>query len=187
MYLIQHFAYRLCVFTNRFFLRFVLKYGKTIGNTYHMKNTQGANSDFSLDKDIAQTAVLEAEDNSTSITAILKKIRGGFFLVIGYLLSPLSWWNDLFFNMPVAYGFGYLCSLFDARLLVPCSIVGYWISNILGIVLMQAGVMDVFQNQPTERNFKKELLTGLASSTVYTLIIGALFYFKILDVPNLFP
>ena len=70
---------------------------------------------------------------------------------------------------------------------MPCSIVGYWISNVLGIVLMQAGVMDVFHNQPTERNFKKELLTGLASSTVYTLIIGALFYFKILDVPNLFP
>jgi hypothetical protein len=144
-------------------------------------------SNQGLENDITQTAVLETTNEGTSIAAVLKKIRGGFFLVIGYLLSPLSWWNDLFFNMPVAYGFGYLCSLLDARLLVPCSIVGYWISNVLGIVLMQAGVMDVFQNQPAERNLKKELLTGLASSTAYTLIIFALFYFKIIDVPNLFP
>ncbi|BAZ17918.1 hypothetical protein NIES4071_97990 [Calothrix sp. NIES-4071] len=154
-----------------------------------MKNTQGASGDFNLDNDITQFFVPKfvLKYKITSIAAVLKKIRGGFFLVLGYLLSPLSWWNDLFFNMPVAYAFGYLCSLFDAKLLVPCSIVGYWISNVLGIVLMQAGVMDVFQNQPTERNFKKELLTGLASSTVYTLIICGLFYFKILDVPNLFP
>jgi hypothetical protein len=117
---------------------------------------------------------------------LFKKLRGGFFLVIGYLLSPLCWWNDLFFNLPIAYFFGYMCSWFSPDLLIPCSILGYWLSNIVGILLMQAGAVDVFQGQPKERNLKKELLTGLASSTVYTIVILALIQFKILDAPVLF-
>ncbi|BAY24749.1 hypothetical protein NIES2100_45460 [Calothrix sp. NIES-2100] len=117
---------------------------------------------------------------------ILKKLRGGFFLVLGYLLSPLCWWNDLLFNLPIAYFFGYICSLLSPQLLLPCSIIGYWLSNIIGILLMQFGSADVFQNQAKERNLKKELLTGLVSSTVYTLVIMVLIQLKILDTPVLF-
>lgn len=117
---------------------------------------------------------------------LLKKLRGGFFLVIGYLLSPLCWWNDLFFNLPIAYFFGYICSWLSPDLLLPCSIVGYWLSNIAGILLMQFGAIDVFQGQPKERNFKKELLTGFASSTAFTILILALIQFKIIETPTLF-
>jgi hypothetical protein len=116
-----------------------------------------------------------------------KKLRGGFLLVIGYMLSPLCWWNDLFFNLPIAYFFGYICSWLSPDLLLPCSIVGYWLSNIAGILLMQVGAVDVFSKEPTERNLKKELLTGVVSSTAYTLVILALIQFKILDAPVLFP
>jgi hypothetical protein len=117
---------------------------------------------------------------------LLQKLRGGFFLVIGYLLSPLCWWNDLVFNLPIAYFFGYICSLFSPKLLMPCVIVGYWLSNIIGILLMQAGTIDMFQKQTQERNVKKELLTGLVSSTAYTFLILALIHFKILDTPSFF-
>ncbi|MFE1748593.1 hypothetical protein [Coleofasciculus sp. H7-2] len=116
-----------------------------------------------------------------------KKLRGGFLLVIGYMLSPLCWWNDLFFNLPIAYFFGYICSWLSPDLLLPCSIVGYWLSNIAGILLMQVGAVDVFSGEPKERNFKKELLTGVVSSSAYTLVILALIQFKILDAPVLFP
>lgn len=119
-------------------------------------------------------------------TTLLQKIRGGFFLVIGYLLSPLCWWNDLVFNLPIAYFFGYICSLFAPKLLMPCVIIGYWLSNIIGILLMQAGAIDMFQKQPQERNLKKELLSGLISSTVYTCLILALIQLKILDTPSFF-
>jgi hypothetical protein len=121
-----------------------------------------------------------------SLKVWLKKLRGGFLLVLGFLLSPLSFWNDLFFNLPIAYGFGYICSWFNPDLLLPCAIAGYWISNILGILLMQVGAVDVFQEQPKERNLKKELLMGLVSSAVYTLVILALIQFKILEAPVLF-
>lgn len=114
---------------------------------------------------------------------MLKKLRGGFFLVLGFLLSPACWWNDLFFNLPIAYFFGYVCSLLSPNLFTPCSIAGYWLSNIIGILMMQVGAVDVFQNQPKERNLKKDLLTGLVSSTVYTIVILALMQFNILDTP----
>ena len=114
----------------------------------------------------------------------LKKLRGGFLLVIGYLLSPLCWWNDLVFNLPVSYCFGYICAWFSPNLFFPGLIIGYWLSNIVGILLMQAGALDVFQQ--SERNLKKELLTGLATSTLYTLAIVALIQFKILDASFLF-
>jgi uncharacterized membrane protein HdeD (DUF308 family) len=102
------------------------------------------------------------------------------------MLSPLSWWNDLFFNLPLAYFFGHICAQFSANLFLPCAIAGYWLSNVLGILLMQLGVLNVVQDQPQERNFKKELLMGLASSTVYTLIILLLLQFNILSTPDLF-
>ncbi|MEH1841340.1 MAG: hypothetical protein V7L20_21925 [Nostoc sp.] len=117
---------------------------------------------------------------------IFKKLRGGFFLVLGYLLSPLCWWNDLLFNLPIAYGFGYACSLLSPKLLLPCSIIGYWLSNIMGILLMQFGSKDIFQKEPQEHNLKKELVTGLISSTAYTLLIMLLIQLKILDSPILF-
>ncbi|RAM52727.1 MAG: hypothetical protein C6Y22_04575 [Hapalosiphonaceae cyanobacterium JJU2] len=116
----------------------------------------------------------------------LQKLRGGLFLVLGYLLSPLCWWNDLIFNLPIAYFFGYVCSFFTPKLFMPSAIIGYWLSNIIGIILMQMGAIDVFQKQPQEHNLKKELLTGLVSSTVYTLLILLLIQFKVLDTPNLF-
>jgi hypothetical protein len=115
----------------------------------------------------------------------VKKLRGLVLLGLGYLLSPLSWWNDLFFNLPIAYGFGYICSWFSEDLLLPGSIVGYWLSNILGILLMQVGAVNVFGEQSQERNFKKELLTGLVSSSVYTVFILLLVHFQVLDTPNL--
>ncbi|MHC5832936.1 MAG: hypothetical protein ACYT04_97370, partial [Nostoc sp.] len=78
------------------------------------------------------------------------------------------------------------CSLFAPKLLMPCVIIGYWLSNIIGILLMQAGAIDIFQKPNQEDNLKKELLTGLVSSTAYTFLIVILIQFKILDTPSFF-
>ena len=115
---------------------------------------------------------------------MLKKIKGGILLMIGYMLSPLSWWNDLFFNLPIAYLFGYTFSLFDSNLLMPCTIIGYWISNVVGIVMMQFGVQDVFQDPEKVRNPKKDILIGLTSSTAYTFLIIALIQLKWIETPS---
>ncbi len=137
-------------------------------------------------KMIEERGISSNNFNFETLKTIATKVRGGLFLVLGYLLSPLSFWNDFFFNLPIAYAFGYLCSLISPNLLLPCSIIGYWLSNIAGILLMQAGAIDVFQNQTQERDLKKELLMGLVSSLVYTVVIIALIQFKVLQTPTLF-
>ena len=151
-----------------------------------MKNVQNVINEGLAARQTTSEQLPQVARYGFKIPVLLRKLRGGFLLLLGFMLSPLSFWNDLFFNLPIAYGFGYACSLLSPDLLLPCSIIGYWISNIAGILLMQVGAVDVFQGQPKERNLKKELLMGLASSFVYTLVILALIQFKILDTPVLF-
>ncbi len=114
---------------------------------------------------------------------VFKKLRGGFLLGIGYMLSPLSWWNDLFFNLPIALLFGYLVSWMNPDWFLPFTIIGYWLSNVLGIVMMQMGAMDMFLGQE-QRNPKRDLLIGLGGSTLYTLVVAALAYFHVLELPS---
>lgn len=116
-----------------------------------------------------------------------KRLRGGLLFIVGYLLSPLCWWNDLIFNLPVAYGFGYLCSLISANWLLPGLIAGYWLSNVLGFLLMQFGAVDAIQQASKPRNPQKELLMGVVSSTIYTIAILALVQLNVIDVASLIP
>lgn len=151
-----------------------------------MENVKKVSDEVGIAGQVTPPNQLQQAAQEGAKGVMLKKLIGGFLVVIGFLLSPLCWWNDLFFNLPIAYSFGYVCNLFSPNLLVPCSIIGYWLSNIVGILMMQVGSVDVFQGQPKDRNLKKELLTGLVSSTVFTLIVMALMHFKILDAPVLF-
>lgn len=112
-----------------------------------------------------------------------RRVRGGLLLGLGYMLSPLSWWNDLFFNLPVAYAFGLVVSRAAPSLFLPAAIAGYWFSNLIGILLMQLGFMDIVQGEGKERNLKKELLMGVLSSSLYTVVILALMHVGVLEVP----
>jgi hypothetical protein len=150
-----------------------------------MKNVENVSQESRLGVNMASEPLSQAIPQEYPKN-IFKRLRGGFLLVLGYLLSPLCWWNDLLFNLPIAYFFGYLCSLLSPKLLIPASILGYWLSNVVGILLMQFGSKDIFHKNSQERNLKKELLSGLVSSTVYTLIIILLLQLKIVETPVLF-
>lgn len=113
----------------------------------------------------------------------LKKLRGGAMVGIGYMLSPLSWWNDLFFNLPIALVFGYAVGWINSNWFLPGTIVGYWLSNVLGILMMQFGAMDVLFTAE-KRNLKRDILIGFGGSTLYTIMITILVYFQVLQVPD---
>jgi hypothetical protein len=62
-------------------------------------------------------------------------------------------------------------------------VIGYWLTNVLGIVLMQSGAITVFQDGQSNLNPKRELLIGLATSTLYTILVMFLVKFGLLPSP----
>jgi hypothetical protein len=102
-----------------------------------------------------------------------RKVTGGVLAVLGYMLSPLSWWNDAFVNLPLALAFAWVVSLFYARAFAVSLIIGYWLTNVAGFVLMHTGARHALgkADQPYSwRNFLKDLGISLA----YTLLIVVL-------------
>jgi hypothetical protein len=99
--------------------------------------------------------------------------------VIGYLLSPLSWWNDPFINLPLAWLFASLISLASHRLFAPAMVVGYWLTNIVGLLMMTRGTAGVLAGD-SPRHRKRELILSLLAATGYTLLIVLLYFFGIL-------
>ena len=115
--------------------------------------------------------------------SLFKNLRGGMLVGIGYLLSPLSWWNDLFFNFPIALVFGYGVSWLHPQWFLPGIIVGYWLSNVLGMIMIQLGAIDLFiPNGKT--NHTRDIVLGFGSATLYTILVAALIYFHVLDLPD---
>lgn len=89
---------------------------------------------------------------------------------VGWLLSPLCWWNDLLINLPLAVGFARLVSLLNPAWLLPALVGGYWLSNMAGILLMQNGALALVpEGRRPQRS--RELLWGLLTSSGYTLAI----------------
>jgi hypothetical protein len=119
---------------------------------------------------------------------MFKKLTGTLLLVVGYLLSPLCWWNDLVFNLPIAYGLGWLGGLVSEHWFIPGTIIGYWLTNLIGIVMMQFGAIKWLKKGQTSKDSKpkRELLIGLASSTAYTFLIIGLLQLHIIDTDFLF-
>ena len=99
-----------------------------------------------------------------------RKVTGGILAAIGFMLSPLSWWNDLFVNVPLALVFAWAVSYFYKPAFEWCVIVGYWLTNVLGLVLMQKGGERVFSkaDKPYSR---RALLRDLGISLLYTGLI----------------
>lgn len=108
-----------------------------------------------------------------------RRIGAGIVAVIGYLLSPLSWWNDPFINLPLAWIFASLVSLAWHRLFAPAMILGYWLTNIAGLLMMARGTAGVVAGD-SPRLRRRQLFWSLIAATGYTLLIVLLYLFGIL-------
>jgi hypothetical protein len=102
------------------------------------------------------------------------RLRGGIIAVIGYILSPLSWWNDAFVNLPIAWLFASLVALASHRLFAPAMLFGYWLTNIAGLVLLARGAAQVASGDDRKK-LKSRLIWSLIAATGYTAVILVLF------------
>lgn len=113
--------------------------------------------------------------------------RALVLLAVGWMLSPLCWWNDLLVNLPVAWVFARVARWIEPAWYASGLVLGYWLSNVLGIVLMQSGALAMLDNPDAPRNRQREWLIGLATSTAYTLAVVVLVRVGLLPnpMPNL--
>lgn len=108
-----------------------------------------------------------------------RKVTGGMLAVIGFMLSPLSWWNDLVVNVPLALLFAWLVSVVYQPAFEASLIVGYWLTNVLGFVLMQKGGEKLAAKQDKPYSYRA-LLRDVGISLAYTLLILLLLQWKVL-------
>lgn len=114
------------------------------------------------------------------MSSLNNKIKGGSIAFVGYILSPLSWWNDLFVNIPLAYVFAACVAFFSKNLFFPALIFGYWGTNVLGLVMMHYGALKVSGKSAMT---KKDFAVHIAVSMVYTVIMVYLIQKGILKFP----
>ena len=101
-----------------------------------------------------------------------RKVAGGVLAVVGFMLSPLSWWNDLFVNVPLALAFAWVVSLLYKPAFEASLILGYWLTNVLGFVLMHKGAQKMLKEKEAPYS-RKDLWRDLGISLAYTaLIVG---------------
>jgi hypothetical protein len=110
---------------------------------------------------------------------VKRKGLGGAVAVIGFLLSPLSWWNDLVVNVPLALVFAWCVSFFYPAGFTASFIVGYWLTNIVGLMLMHWGTAAVISKRPA-RYGVKHAARDFGIALVYTGLIVVLVKLKIL-------
>jgi hypothetical protein len=136
-----------------------------------------------------QTFPLASGDAANTLRAPVawkRKLTGGILGVIGFLLSPLSWWNDAVVNLPLALLFAWLVGLIYRPAALAGSpafevavIVGYWLTNVLGFVLIHKGAQQML-SKGEKKYSRREVIKDLLVSLLYTALIVVLLKLGIL-------
>lgn len=109
----------------------------------------------------------------------IRRATWGLLAVLGYILSPLSWWNDLWINLPLAYAVANLAHAAGARMFLPTFIAAYWATNLLGLILMHVGIRGAATEKVPAFN-SAGTYWWLALSLGYTAAIAVLVRLEIL-------
>lgn len=105
------------------------------------------------------------------------KLKGSTMACIGYMLSPLSWWNDAYVNIPIAYACAWLTSYLYPRIFLPVFAGTYLMTNILGFVLLQKGITRTLSKENhekiryTRRNLAKDIAISLGYTALMVLLV----------------
>lgn len=90
--------------------------------------------------------------------------------LVGFMLSPLSWWNDAFVNLPLAVAFAWGVSLLYRPAFEASLVVGYLLTNVLGFILLQKGAQ-MAASEKKRLYSRRELLKDAGISLGYTALL----------------
>jgi len=98
----------------------------------------------------------------------MKKLLNRTIFFLGWLLSPFTFWNDAFINIPLSY----ICAnlfirLFPSNFLLTV-LIFYWVSNLVGVFMMYAAGKNILKGG---KNSIRELVKLLCVITLYSLTL----------------
>ncbi len=111
------------------------------------------------------------------------KLKSSTMACIGYALSPLSWWNDAYVNIPIAYFAAWLLSLINVQFFLAAFTLTYMATNLLGFMLLHRGIAQTLskENHKQIRYTRKSFLKDLTISLFYTALMVALVKMKVIQ------
>ena len=98
-------------------------------------------------------------------------LKGSFIALVGYILSPLSWWNDAFVNIPIALALAKLTAYFVKVDLYILFTVYYWLTNVAGLMMMYFGGEMIVTNGTQRGGRSRGIAFSLLLSTLYTVAV----------------
>jgi len=108
-------------------------------------------------------------------------LKRGTLFFIGYLLSPLSLWDDVFVNIPISYVLALIVKHFSPSAFFPSMILIYWLTNLIGFLCMRKSICKTSPNGnaiKTSNAFRNDII----ASVVYTFGLVILIKLKVLEM-----
>ena len=97
-------------------------------------------------------------------------------VAVGYMLSPLSWWNDALVNLPLAWLFASAVTRVVAVSFEAAILLGYWLTNLAGFFLMHLGGKGFLRDR---RWNVRDTFIFVGLSALYTIAIYLLAHYHI--------
>jgi len=102
-----------------------------------------------------------------------RSVKAAFLIFIGWILSPFTFWNDALVNIPIAYFCASVVALLSEKLFFVSFLAAYWLTNIVGVVMMGEGIRSLMAEKKIGRH---PVVVSLITTAVYTVAVTCLFY-----------
>lgn len=96
-----------------------------------------------------------------------QKLIRVILVFIGLILSPITWWNDPFVNIPISYLAASALTHFSPKLFHISFVLFYWLTNVLGIFLLYLGGGGLIRDKSSRG---KQVITVIIYSVIILLL-----------------
>lgn len=97
-----------------------------------------------------------------------KRLISAIIAFVGLMLSPITWWNDPFVNIPISYITASIVAGFSPNLFYTSFLIFYWFSNLLGVLLLYKGGKGFIEARRISRS--KQVIAILVYSFIIVLL-----------------
>jgi hypothetical protein len=99
----------------------------------------------------------------------MNKLVSRALFLIGWLLSPLTFWNDAFINIPLSYMIANLLFRVFKGDFLALLLGAYWFTNLAGLAIMYAAGKEAVKGRV---GVVKSLLSLVITTAIYSFILS---------------